>query len=237
MAGIFRFKQFNVDQIGCAMKINTDGVLLGALADANQPNAILDIGTGTGVIALMLAQRYPDAQIEAVEIDGTAAETASCNFAGSPYANRLSLYPDSFENYFANHPDRKYELIVSNPPFYINSLESPGAKKSLAKHTDQQFFVTLIRTVTKHLTTDGSFWLILPLDTADVVKSLSSKHGLTVCKVINVLSYPDSVPHREILVLTLSQAKVADEQFVIYAEPKVYSQQYQQALAPFFTIF
>ncbi|MGF7078276.1 tRNA1(Val) (adenine(37)-N6)-methyltransferase [Mucilaginibacter sp. UYCu711] len=234
---MFRFKQFNVDQTGCAMKINTDGVLLGALADADQPKTILDIGTGTGVIALMLAQRFADAKIDAVEIDEPASATAGHNFAGSPFADRLNLYADSFESYLNNHPGRKYDLIVSNPPFYINSLESPGAKKSLAKHTDQQFFETLIETVAKHLVTIGSFWVILPLETAQLVKGLSSKHGLTIKKVINVLSYPDSEPHREILVLTLNGEREADEQFVIYAEPKIYSERYEQVLKPFFTIF
>ncbi|MCC8426103.1 tRNA1(Val) (adenine(37)-N6)-methyltransferase [Mucilaginibacter sp. UR6-11] len=234
---MFRFKQFNVDQAGCAMKINTDGVLLGALAETDQPKTILDIGTGTGVIALMLAQRFADATIDAVEIDETASATAKRNFAGSSFARRLSLYADSFENHLSNYPDKKYDLIVSNPPFYINSLESPGARKSLAKHTDQQFFETLIKTIAKHLTAQGSFWLILPLETAQLAKDISSKHGLNIQKVIKVLSYPGSVPHREILVLTLGKKRETDEQFVIYAEPKVYSEQYQTILKPFFTIF
>jgi tRNA1Val (adenine37-N6)-methyltransferase len=237
MSGIFRFKQFDVDQTGCAMKINTDGVLIGALAGADQPKNILDIGTGTGVIALMLAQRFPDTEIDGVEIDEAAAQTARRNFAGSPFADRLNLYYDSFDDYFNKHPDRRYDLIASNPPFYINSLESPGAKKSLAKHTDQQFFETLIEAIAKHLTTNGGLWLILPLETAQVVKDLSSKHGLNIQKVISVLSYPDSVPHREILILTLNEEREPDEQFVIYAELKVYSEQYQKALTPFFTIF
>lgn len=237
MPGVFRFKQFKVDQTGCAMKINTDGVLLGALAEADQPQTILDIGTGTGVIALMLAQRFADAKIDAVEIDETASATATRNFSGSPFTDRLNLYANSFESYLNKHPDRKYDLIVSNPPFYINSLESPGARKRLAKHTDQQFFETLIETVAKHLVTIGSFWLILPLETSQLVKGLSSKYGLSVKKVINVLSYPGSEPHREILVLTLGGEQEADEQFVIYAEPKVYSEQYQNLLTPFFTIF
>jgi tRNA1Val (adenine37-N6)-methyltransferase len=170
---MFRFKQFNVDQTGCAMKINTDGVLLGALAEADQPKTILDIGAGTGVIALMLAQRFADAKIDAVEIDETAAATAGRNFAGSPFADRLYLYADSFENHLDKHPDRKYDLIVSNPPFYINSLGSPGARKSLAKHTDKQFFETLIETVAKHLAPIGNFWLILPLETAQLVKGIA----------------------------------------------------------------
>jgi tRNA1Val (adenine37-N6)-methyltransferase len=234
---MFRFKQFNVDQTGCAMKINTDGVLLGALAEADQPKTILDIGTGTGVIALMLAQRFADASIDAVEIDETASATATRNFAGSPFAARLNLYADSFESYLNKHPDRKYELIVSNPPFYINSLESPGARKSLAKHTDQQFFETLIESVAKHLAVVGSFWVILPLETAQLVKVIAVAIGLNLRQAINVLSYPDSEPHREILVFTLGDEKKLDDWFVIYNEPKVYSQQYEEALRPFFTIF
>jgi tRNA1Val (adenine37-N6)-methyltransferase len=234
---MFRFKQFNVDQTGCAMKINTDGVLLGALAGADQPESILDIGTGTGVIALMLGQRFANANIDAVEIDETASTTASRNFTDSPFADRLNLYSDSFENYLNKHPDRKYDLIVSNPPFYINSLESPGAKKSLAKHTDQRFFEILIKTVSNHLAVFGSFWLILPLETAQLVKVIAADCGLNLKQAINVLSYPDSEPHREILVFTLEKEKKLDEWFVIYDEPKVYAQQYQDALRPFFTIF
>ena len=107
------------------MKINTDGVLLGALVEADHPKSILDIGTGTGVIALMLAQRFANAQIDAVEIDPSAAETARRNFANSPFAERLNLFPVGFGEFFDQYPDKKYDLVVSNPPFYINSLKSP----------------------------------------------------------------------------------------------------------------
>lgn len=234
---MFRFKQFNVDQTGCAMKINTDGVLLGVTAGTAEPETILDIGTGTGVIALMLAQRFEHARIDAVEIDEAAAETAKRNFAGSPFAGRLTLYADSFEAYFNKHADRKYDLIISNPPFYINALESPGERKNLAKHADVQFFDTLVRLVSKHLTDRGGFWLILPLPTAALVKEIAVAVGLNLQETINVVSYPDSAPHREMLVLTLGDDRKDDERFVIYDEPKVYSQQYEEALRPFFTIF
>jgi tRNA1Val (adenine37-N6)-methyltransferase len=233
---MFRFKQFNVDQIGCAMKINTDGVLLGALAEANEAKDILDIGTGTGVITLMLAQRFPYVKIDAIEIDETAAATTKRNFEGSQFADRLNVFPQDFESYFNKH-DQKYDLIVSNPPFHINSLESIGAKKSLAKHTDENFFENLVKGVAAHLTKQGSCWLILPLQTAELVKVISLKHSLNIRKIISVLSYPNSIPHREILVLSLDKTKESDEQFVIYNEPKVYSKQYQAMLTPFFTIF
>ncbi len=168
MPDIFRFKQFAVDQTGCAMKINTDGVLLGALVEANQAKTILDIGTGTGVIALMLAQRFTEAQIDAVEIDPMAAQTAGKNFINSPYAERLNIYPVGFEQFFEQNPDKKYDLIVSNPPFFINSLKSPEAKRKLAKHTDEDFFKKLIK-ISTHLNPDGVCWLIIPPTIADFV--------------------------------------------------------------------
>ncbi|MES2808950.1 MAG: methyltransferase [Bacteroidota bacterium] len=234
---MFRFKQFNVDQTGCAMKINTDGVLVGALAGADQPDTILDIGTGTGVIALMLAQRFANAQIDAVEIDETAAATAQRNFENSPFAGRLGLYADSFEAYFDKYPARKHDLIVSNPPFYINALESLGEKRTLAKHADERFFESLVSGTVRHLSGDGEFWLILPLQTAGLVKSIAASVGLKLKQTINVLSYPDSAPHREILVFAFINDRKGDQTFVIYNAPKVYSQQYEEVLKPFFTIF
>lgn len=237
MANTFRFKQFSVDQTGCAMKINTDGVLLGALADANKPLSIVDIGSGTGVIALMLAQRFPDAQIDAVEIDEIAAKTASTNFENSPFSDRLTLYPSGFEIFFEVHRDKKYDLIVSNPPFYINSLKSPGIKKTLAKHADDGFFDQLIQNVTTHLTADGVFWLILPTDTALLVKQLALDYGLHLQKTVYVHSFETDVAHREILAWGFEDRKTVEERLVIYDEPKVYSKPYQVLLKDFLTIF
>ncbi|RZA02400.1 MAG: methyltransferase domain-containing protein [Sphingobacteriaceae bacterium] len=234
---MFHFKQFSIDQTGCAMKINTDGVLLGALADADEPEHILDIGTGTGVIALMLAQRFANAMVDAVEIDKTAAHTARDNFQNSKFADRLHLFAHDFESYFSNHPQKKYDLVVSNPPFYINSLESPEAKKNTAKHADGDFFDSLVKSVSKHLSETGTFWLILPLDTAELVKTIAQQNNLYLQKVIAIKSYPDSVPHREILVFGLNDVKAPDEEFVIYREQKVYSDSYVNKLRDFFTIF
>jgi len=237
MANVFRFKQFSVDQTGCAMKINTDGVLLGALAGADKPLSILDIGTGTGVIALMLAQRFPDARIDAVEVDESAAITAERNFKGSPFADRLRLFPVGFADFFGNHPDKKYDLIVSNPPFYINSLQSPGVKKNLAKHAGDGFFEGLIEAVASHLTENATCWLVLPIDTAEVVKTLAAKYRLYPQKIIKVHSFKNDKPHREILALGFDASQLEDERLVIYDEPKVYSGQYQEILKDFLTIF
>lgn len=237
MSGIFRFKQFSVSQAGCAMKVNTDGVLLGALAAADQPKTILDIGTGTGVIGLMLAQRFGNSCIDAVEIDQVAAQTAQANFVKAPFADRLTLYPVSFEHFFNDHPDKRYDLIASNPPFYINSLESPGAGKALAKHTDKDFFERLVIAAADALAVDGLLWLILPLDTAKMVKDMAVVNGLYLHQMISIRSYPESAPHREVLVFGRSAIEITRSELVIYAEPKLYTKQYQELLKGFLTIF
>ena len=234
---MFRFKQFSVDQSGCAMKINTDGVLLGATADADKPATILDIGTGTGVIALMLAQRFSDAKIDAVEIDADAAQTADRNFKASPFAERLSVYASRFESYFEQYPGKKYDLIVSNPPFYIDSLKSPGAKKTLAKHADIDFFERLINCTSKHLSPGGSSWLILPAAMSDAIIALAAKYLLYPQKVINIHSYTHSSAHRVILCLGADKVSAEIFKVTIYREEKVYSEEYVKLLQSYFVVF
>jgi tRNA1Val (adenine37-N6)-methyltransferase len=234
---MFRFKQFSVDQSGCAMKINTDGVLLGAVAEADNPASILDIGTGTGVIALMLAQRFINAEIEAVEIDTIAAQTAERNFAASSFSNRLTAYAMGFEDYFNQSSEKKFDLIVSNPPFYIDSLKSPGAKKTLAKHTDVVFFERLIESISKHLTLNGSCWLIVPVNLGEIIISLASDKNMFPVKLIYVQSYLDSSPHRVILCLGHHKNQTEISDLTIYETKKVYSEKYKKLLQPYFLAF
>ena len=234
---IFRFKQFSVDQTGCAMKINTDGVLLGAIADADDPATILDIGTGTGVIALMLAQRFTNAKIDAVEIDTDAAHTADRNFKASLFADRLAVYPSGFESFFEQFPERKYDLIVSNPPFYIDSLKSPGAKKTLAKHADIDFFERLIKGISNHLLPDGCSWLILPVAMSDMIIALAAKYLLYPQRFINIHSYKHSNAHRVILHIGFNKVSPEIFRVTIYREEKVYSEEYVKLLQFYFVVF
>jgi tRNA1Val (adenine37-N6)-methyltransferase len=234
---IFKFKQFDVNQSGCAMKINTDGVLLGALAEANNPQSIVDIGTGTGVIALMLAQRFAEAKIDAVEIDGDAAKTADRNFKNSQFQHRLYPHFNTFESFFDNHKRKKYDLIVSNPPFFLDSLTSANDKKNLARHTDGSFFMRLIKYTAEHLTDTGTCQLIVPLPTATLIKVLLPKYQLHLQSIISVKSFADSAPHREIITFGKEKKGILEKPFVIYDEPKVYSLEYRAALADFLTIF
>ncbi len=233
---MFQFKQFAIDQTGCAMKINTDGVLLGALADANKPENILDIGTGTGVIALMLAQRFANATVDAVEIDEQAAITAESNFKNSVFAGRVNLYAEGFESYL-NTSAKKYDLIVSNPPFYINSLESPKANKNVAKHAVGNFFENMVKAVALHLTEKGTCWLILPLDTAGLVKGFAAREGLNLQKLVSLRSYEVSAPHREILVFGFDKISTEISNLVIYKAVGEYSVAYKQLLQPYFIAF
>lgn len=171
----FQFQQFRIDQDNCAMKVSTDAVMLGALADAGSPREILDVGTGTGVIALMLAQRFPEAKIQAVEIDPQAAAQALDNFRSSPFSGRLELWKGRFQDF---QPSEKYDLIVSNPPYFPDHLKSSDVQRNMALHTDELSFRDLLGKMIQLLKTDGEFWLILPQRQMQDFQKEAASHGL-----------------------------------------------------------
>lgn len=236
MSKIFQFKQFSIDQTNCGMKVNTDAALLGSLAKNNGAGRILEIGTGTGVIALMLAQRYPSALIDAVEIDPLAADTAELNFKTSPFAGSVNLIRSSFEQHFLSSRS-KYDLIVSNPPYFINSLQSDDPAKQLARHTNEDFFKTLISASSEHLSSTGLIYLILPLDTAELVKGFLAKSVLGVKKTILIHSFHESKPYRCILVIGIMEGIMEKQKFVIYESRNVYTEEYRMLLKDYLTIF
>ena len=176
----FRFKQFAVEQDDVAMKVGTDGVLLGAWADCEGAKHILDIGTGTGVIALMMAQRNVEAKIHAVEIDETASKRARSNFDLSPWAERLEVECCAVQEFA---PSEKFDLIISNPPYFVDSLLPPDAKRSTARHTHDLSFEELDKAVCRLLAEDGRFALILP--TTEFDKYLAIKQ-LCLCRRCDV---------------------------------------------------
>lgn len=238
MNKVFQFKQFSVDQTDCGMKVNTDAALLGSLAAAGSPGKILEIGTGTGVIALMLAQRYTSALVDAVEIDPKTAVTASLNFRNSPFSDRLTLITSSFQDYFNEPNTPRYDLIVSNPPYFINSLKSNDPVRELARHTNEDFFSDIVEGAASHLTDHGLFCLILPLDTTKAVEDLTAGHPvLGVAKKILIHSFPKSEPYRCILVLGKTSETPVLEKFVIYERQGIYTNEYRQLLKDFLIIF
>ena len=181
--GGFRFKQFSVEQDDVAMKVGTDGVLLGAWAECEGARRILDIGTGTGVIALQMAQRNPMAQVQAVEIDETAARRARANFDNSPWAERLEVAQTPVQEF---SPAEKFDLIISNPPYFIDSLLPPDAKRSTARHTHDLTFEELDKAVGRLLAENGKFALILPVTEFERYLSLTQLHLVRRCDVSSI---------------------------------------------------
>jgi tRNA1Val (adenine37-N6)-methyltransferase len=156
----FQFKQFKVHHDRATMKVGTDGVLLGAWAKIDEAQNILDIGTGTGLIALMLAQRTESStKIDGVEIELHNAEQAIENVNGSPWKNKISIHHSSIQNF---HPEKQYDLIISNPPYFQNSYQPPDKNRTIARHTVNLTFIDLINSVKRLLDIKGKFNVILP---------------------------------------------------------------------------
>ncbi|MFM6953915.1 MAG: tRNA1(Val) (adenine(37)-N6)-methyltransferase [Sphingobacteriaceae bacterium] len=219
------------------MKVNTDGVLLGALAQANAPKQILDIGTGTGVIALMLAQRFAEAEIDAVEIDKLAATTAAVNFQASSFASRLKSFPLDILHYFMVYPEKKFDLIVSNPPFFLDDLKSTNKQKELARHTDAEFFQNLCFSISHFLAKNGHFWVILPQKSLKIIKNEAKLQNLHCQKIIHIKSFEQTEPHREVACFGFAEVPTLETELAIYAAEKVYTAEYRLLLKDFLTIF
>lgn len=231
---IFKFKQFEVDQTGCAMKINTDGVLIAAMANHEGPQHILDIGTGTGVMALMLAQRFPEAHVQAVEIDLQAAQTAGRNFQSSVFNSRLKVHHLGIQEFQSN---QKFDLIVSNPPFFVNDLRNDEERKGIARHADQSFFEVLIRKANDLLTGNGKFWIILPVKQADEVVKIAAKYPLHLIEQVNLHSDLQKPTFRQIICLARNHAVCEKSDFYIYESFKIHSASYKYLLKDFFLAF
>jgi tRNA1Val (adenine37-N6)-methyltransferase len=200
MESAFRFKRFVIHQDRCAMKIGTDGILLGAWVQAKQPQRILDIGTGTGLIALMMAQRFPNAVIDAVEIEPNAAEQAARNFSASPWPERLNLRHQSVQSFASSGlPDKAYTLIVSNPPWFVDSLKSDETSRNLARHTDSLSHDELLNSVRLLLHSSGRFAVVLPFSDSASFIHVAHERSLYCRRQCHVRSKPGLSPHRVLL--------------------------------------
>jgi tRNA1Val (adenine37-N6)-methyltransferase len=183
---IFQFKQFAVNQDQCAMKIGTDGVLLGAWAPIDtRPNSILDIGTGTGIIALMLAQRCDAQQIDALEIDENAYENAVDNFESSPWSDRLFCFHAGLDE-FVEEPEDEYDLIVSNPPFYVEDYRSENHQRDLARFQEAMPFEDLVEAASLLLSENGVFAVIIPFKEEENFLELAKEYELFPIKITRV---------------------------------------------------
>ena len=209
---MFTFKQFTVNQERCAMKIGTDGVLLGAWAPLiNNPNAILDIGAGTGVLSLMLAQRSTADQIDAIEIDEDAYEQCVENFETSPWGDRLFCFHAGLDE-FVDDPEDKYDLIISNPPFYAEDFKTDDSQRDMARFQDAMPFEELIEAAALLLSDNGIFSVIIPFKEEAKFVSMCKELDLFPLQITRVKGTPTSDIKRSLLAFTrIEQTPLIDE--------------------------
>lgn len=193
----FYFKRFAVKDGRSTMKVGTDAVLLGAAVDVTGAKNILEIGTGCGVIALMLAQRS-NALIDAIDIDEESVDEAKENVLQSPWKDRVNIIHDSLQDH-ARECGKKYDLIVSNPPYFSNSLKSPSQKRNISRHDDSLGFESLVRYSDDILMPSGSLWLILPTRESENLLQASRKYGFSTSFKLEICSKEGCDPYREII--------------------------------------
>lgn len=215
----FRFKKFTVYHDKCAMKVGTDAVLLGAWADTSFCRNILDIGTGTGIIALMLAQRS-QATVEAIDIDKEACVQATENAAASPYTERIKVVHASCADFAASNQQKRYDLIVSNPPYFINSLKCPDNKRTVARHTDTLLLSDLIREAQTLLSPCGQIALVLPYERLEEVKALASANHLYICRQTDVIPTPGAAPKRLLVELSTTEENIKNRDTLTIEEAR-----------------
>ena len=234
MSSSFSFKQFTINQDRCAMKVGTDGVLLGAWVSLEtNPQSILDIGTGTGVIALQLAQRSTAEIIDAVEIDPDAFEQCVENFEASDWGDRLFCYHASIEE-LADEVEEQYDIIVSNPPFYTDKFKSNDEARDKARSSDALPFNMLLKSVSVLLYETGRFSLILPRKEEESFIDLASKVGLYPSKICRVQGAINSEEKRSMLEFTFTKQTVELEKLTIEISRHHYTENYINLVKDFY---
>ncbi|AOW08441.1 tRNA1(Val) (adenine(37)-N6)-methyltransferase [Flavobacterium gilvum] len=232
---MFSFKKFVVEQDRCAMKIGTDGVLLGAWTPIeNNPFSILDIGTGTGIIALMLAQRSHAEQIDALEIDDEAYEQATDNFENSPWSDRLFCFHAGLDE-FVEEPEDEYDLIVSNPPFYSEDYKTENEQRDLARFQDAMPFEDLIEAAALLLSENGIFSVIIPFKEEEIFLALAAAYELHPIKITRVKGTPTSEIKRSLLAFCRNENDtVLEEELTIETARHIYTPEYIELTKDFY---
>ena len=231
----FQFKQFAVEQNRCAMKIGTDGVLLGAWAPIdNNPFSILDIGTGTGIIALILAQRSGATQIDALEIDEDAYEQATDNFENSPWNDRLFCFHAALDE-FIEEPEDEYDLIISNPPFYTEDYKSENQQRDLARFSDAMPFEELIEAADLLLSENGIFAVIIPFKEEERFIDLCAEVELFPVKATRVKGSPTTPIVRSLLAFKRYELSVLEaDELIIEINRHEYTDEYIELTKDFY---
>lgn len=221
----FKFKQFTVYQDKSAMKVGTDGVLLGAWANLSDAKNVLDIGTGTGLISLMINQRLSaNVIIDAIDIDEDAIVQAKENIEKAGAGN-INCIRQSLQS-FAENCNRKYDLVISNPPYFSSSLHSPDKQRTMARHTDTLPIESLIGLSARLITDTGKFAIIYPYTGKELLISITTGAGLYVSRITDVYPTPQSEPKRILLEFSKTETAVQHNQLIIETKRHVYSDEY-----------
>lgn len=218
----FQFKQFTIFHDRCAMKVGTDGVLLGAWCPISDNDLVLEVGAGSGLVSLMLAQRSK-ASILGVEIDIEAASQAKGNIEKSPWSGQIGLIEADFLEY---NSVQKFDLLVSNPPFFDDSLLSPSTSRSLARHTHSLSYDNLMVKAAQLLSDRGRICLIIPYDKGAKLDQLAEKNGLYKTKCVAVIPKPEALPKRLLIEYSKVESSLSITKLLIEIDRHQYSDDY-----------
>ena len=212
----YQFKQFTINQERCGMKVGTDGTLLGAWANApERPCRILDIGTGTGLLALMMAQRYPEASVVGIDIDKDAAMQAQENVGASPFSDRITIIHGDATKI---EDKEEFDAIVCNPPYFVDSLICPKDQRTLARHTVSLTYEQLMGTAYKLLKNDGVFSIVVPTENNDAIESAAAFAGFLISRICMIKTTPNKLPKRQLIELRKVRTEDLDFKEVILEE-------------------
>jgi tRNA1Val (adenine37-N6)-methyltransferase len=237
MSQPFRFKEFEIHQEKTAMKVGTDGVLLGAWCSLDdEPESILDIGSGTGLIALMLAQRGNAEIIDAVELDENAYEQTVENFERSDWADRLFCYHSSFQDFAQEmaQEGEEYDLIISNPPFYTDAFETVDDSRNKARFTSSLSFDELVQGVNKLLSSSGRFATIIPFKEEQTFLNLAKESTWFVARLCRVQGTETSEVKRSLLEFSMQEVETIEEELVIEISRHQYTEKYKAMTKDFY---
>ena len=231
----FRFRHFLVEDSLSAMKVGTDAMLLGSWVHPGNASSILDVGTGCGVLALMMAQ-VSTAVIDAIDIHGPSATEARLNAFHSPWAERIHVFCKTVEDH-SLPPHKTYDIIISNPPFFINSLKPATEKKLLAKHEHALTLETFLLSSLKLMHPGSSLCLILPVRERQKFTGMALKQGLHPVRTLTVQPIPSKAPHRVLMEFRFQKtAEPTEDEMTIYKEVNLFSEQYLE-MTQYFHLF
>ena len=234
---MFHFKKFSIEDSAAAMKIGTDAVLLGAWTPCGIETRILDIGTGSGILALMMAQRNDKTEIDAVEIDTDAAVLAQKNVQLSPWPDYIHIYNDPIQK-FESEIQNKYSLIISNPPFFTDSLKAPDKARNTARHNDTLPVKDLLKITSKLLTENGKAAFIIPADAFENWTHEASNLFLFPAFITRVRSSLNHRPHRVMVVFTRDKKpETTINDLSIYSSKDIYTNEYRELTKEFYLNF